>query len=126
MTQSKAASDYARKLAAAHAEAQAAGMKRWDYDTWADRLLRRVGFCAPPTLHAPLGWLWFLWAAYFIVAFVATSYFLTSYFLVPEDGMQIAPPLVGGIIGGALSGALMAAHQRYYRRKHRLSPWSAL
>jgi hypothetical protein len=121
MTQSKAASDYARKLAAAHAQAQAAGLKRWDYDTLADRLLRKLGFRAPPTLYAPLGWLAVCFAVYFAV-FMA----LMGHFLIWKHHFALEFFLLLCGLGGVAFGAMMAVYQRFYRRKHKLTPWSEL
>ena len=115
------AQDYARKLAAAQAEAQAAGLKRWDYDTLADRLLRKLGFRAPPTLYAPLGWLAVCLAVYFAV-FMA----FFGYFLIGKQQIALEFFLLLCGLGGVAFGAMMAVYQRFYRRKHKLTPWSAL
>lgn len=114
-------SEFARKLAAAHAEAQAAGVKRRDYDTWADRALRRLGLRVPPTLYAPLGWVCFWLAVYFAVAWG-----LAMHVLIWENDMPVGVQVAVSGVAGVLFGVLMTLYQRYFRRKHRLSPWSAL
>lgn len=115
------AQGYARKLAAAHAEAQAAGVKRRDYDTWADLALRRLGLRVPPTLYAPLGWVGFWLAVYFAVAWG-----LAMHFLIWSDDMHFGIHIVISGIAGVLFGFFMALYQRYFRRKHHLTPWDQL
>ncbi len=121
MTQSNAASDYARKLAAAHAQAQAAGVKRKDYATWVDRLLRRLGFQLPPTLYAPLGWLGVWFGVYF-----ALTWGVAMHFLIWSDDMPFEIQIVISGVAGVLFGFFMALYQRYFRRKYRLTPWDQL
>ncbi len=117
--QTTPAQDYARKLAAAHAQAQAAGLKRWDYDTGFDRLLRKLGFRVPPTLYAHSGWVGLWLGLWFAVTWGAFMHFVV--WLTP---VEVHP--MSSIVAGALFGATMALYQRRTRRKHCLTPWSAL
>jgi hypothetical protein len=96
-------------------------LKRWDYDTLADRLLRKLGLRAPPTLYAPLGWLAVCFAVYFAV-FMA----LMGYFLIWKHQIALEFFLLLCGLGGVAFGAMMGVYQRFYRRKYRLTPWSEL
>ena len=53
----ESADEFSRKLAKAFAEAEAAGMKRSEYDNWAYRGLRRLGVRIKPPVYCHMGWL---------------------------------------------------------------------
>lgn len=119
--QTTPAQDYTRKLAAAHAQAQAAVLKPRVYDPWLDRLLRKLGFHLPPILFVPLPWLGFWLAVYF-----ALAWGLGMHFMIWGQDMPLKIQLMASVFSGIMFGSCMAVYYRHYRRKHRLSPWRAL
>jgi hypothetical protein len=120
MTQSKAASDYARKLAAAHAEAQAAGMARWQYDDWFARHLRKLWVRIRPEPYHHLGW---IWARFFAFMALIFSNWLCGGWADELSTFRLVLTTVGV---SALLATIRMLVTKADRRKHRLTPWSEL
>ncbi len=120
MTQSKAASDYARKLAAAHAQAQTAGMARWQYDDWFERQLRKLGLRLRPALYQHLGWIWARWFAFMALIF---SNWLWGGWADELSTFRLVLTTVGV---SALLATISMLVTKADRRKYRLTPWSEL
>lgn len=112
--------DYTRKLAAAYAQAQAAGMARWQYDDGLDRFARKVGLRLRPAPYRHLGMMWVRWFAFFAIS---VGNLVWSIWWYDWSTSRLAITTASVAAGLALLAVLL---RKANRRKHRLTPWSAL
>ena len=120
MMQHERNADYARKLAAAHAQAQAAGMARWQYDDWFERFLRKIGLRLRPRPYQHLGWVWVRWFGFMAVIF--GNWLWGGWALdMSTTRLAVITASVAALLAGIKVMILMAE-----RRKYNLTPWSAL
>ena len=120
MMQHERNAEYARKLAAAHAQAQAAGMKRWQYDDWLDRFLRNVGLRIRPIPYQHLGWTWVRWFG--SMAVISGNWLWGGW----EDDLSTFRLIITTVAVAAALESVKVLNTNSERRKYNLTPWSAL
>lgn len=113
-------SEFDRKLQAALAELEAAGLTGSSYDLPLDRGLRKLGLRLRPSHYQSFTLNALKWFGFFAAVTSATMWALD---VSDRDPLLI---LIQVSIGGVLFGMFMALCHRRDRRKHRLSDWDAL
>lgn len=111
--------DYHRRLDHAFRECETAGLSRYTYDPWPDRILRRMGLRPRPPHYRGRSWL------AVTMSLVAIGWTAGAWLLGPEHTSGLRA-VVGGLIMALIVGVGQAWETGHQRRKHGLSKWEDL
>lgn len=111
--------DYHRRLDHAFRECETAGLSRYTYDPWPDRILRRMGLRPRPPHYRGRSWL------AVTMSLVAIGWTAGAWLFGPEHTSGLRA-VVGGLIMALIVGVGQAWETGHQRRKHGLSKWEDL